>query len=161
MSDDAKSMDDGSLLSKITTGKGNDSVIEAGTLAVTRTTGWVAAAFTALWAALQALDPDSWKDIDLEKRVWMLIGAGAVWAIVAGTDAIARGIATAKQNAPVATMPKGLKVSRPAMPSDNEDEWNVVAVRWEKPDADPQWLIAKDNEVKWVETSDIDFGKGN
>jgi hypothetical protein len=87
-----------------------------------------------------------------------VLASGAIWALVAAADAIARGLATARQNDYVATLPTGLKAKKTK--GTDSPGWTVAAVRFSGGTGgdDPCYLLVKSGQpAEWVSKDDLDF----
>jgi hypothetical protein len=139
-----------SALYKAIRGDEDAEVIKAGTLATTRGMGVVAAALVAGLPALDKLsDTGPWHDADAATKLWFILGAGAIWAIVAAADAVARGLAQPR----VVSLPTGLPVTRTA--GRDEAGWTAVAI---EAGDNPLFLVVKGTDTAWVAAADLHFG---
>lgn len=125
------------------------AVIKSGTLATTRGMGVVAAGLVALLPILDKVDDfGPWDDADAAAKLWFILGAGAIWAIVAAADAIARGLAQPR----VVALPASLAVTR----TEGRDEAGWTAVAIEAGDS-PRFLLVKGDKTAWVAAADLQF----
>ena len=149
-----------SALKEAVLGSDQDEIIKAGTLTVTRGIGVIAVAFVGTFYLLDQFgDKGPWHGLTTPQKLTFVIAAALVWAIVASGDAIARGLATARQNDLVASLPTGLRATK----TDGTDSagWSVVAVKF-SPGAGadgPEYLLVKAGQAaSWLPAEKISFG---
>lgn len=149
----------GESLKKSILGSKQDELITSGTLVVTRGIGVIAVALIGIFVLFEELgDVGPWKEMSGPQKLAFVLGAAAVWAVVAAADALARGIATSKQAELVVTLPEGLKATRTEGP--DSAGWSVVAAKF-GPAADPklvEYLVVKAGEAAdWVAPADLEL----
>lgn len=149
-----------SALKEAVLGSDQDEIIKAGTLTVTRGIGVIAVAFVGTFYLLDQFgDKGPWHGLTTPQKLTFVIAAALVWAIVASGDAIARGLATARQNDLVASLPTGLRATK----TEGTDSagWSVVAVKF-SPGAGangPEYLLVKAGQAaSWLPAEKISFG---
>src|SRR4051794_14315944 len=151
----------GDSLKKSLLGDKSNEIIKAGTLVTTRGTGVIAVALIAVFIVMDELDVGPWRTLSDDSKLLFVATVGFVWAIVAGADAIARGLATRNAAPAVIHLPRGLKATR----TEKTDSrgWSVVAVS--VPSEDDQqplrFLIEKGGTVVWTTADSLSFESKN
>jgi hypothetical protein len=151
----------GEALKKSILGAKQDEAIKSGTLVVTRGIGVIAIALIGTFLLLDQLGDVGpwWKGLDTIAKLEFVVASAAVWAIVAGADVIARGLATARQNDFIATLPKGLTATK--IEGKDSHGWDVVAAKFSGgAGADgPTYLVVKPgHEAEWLAAEKLQFG---
>ena len=145
-------------LKKSVLGDAANETIKSGTLVTTRGIGVVAVALIGTFLLLDQLgDTGPWKDMTAAQKLMFVAAAGAIWAVVAAADAIARGIAAPAARPSFVALPSGLTVTKTA--GVDSPGWRVAAVKVAPlgDSADTLFLIVKDKAVEWASTSDLKF----
>lgn len=140
-------------LKKAIAGDEGSEIIKSGTLATTRGTGVVAIALVGVFLVVESLDFGPWKDASSAQQLTFVLGAGAIWAVVAGADSIARGISTANART-VVTLPPGLVATK----TDGQDEpgWAVVAIDiGNGKEGSQQYLLSKGGKAEWLDSTKL------
>jgi hypothetical protein len=145
-------------IKKAVTGDAENATIKDGTLVTTRGIGVIAVALIGTFLLLDQLgDTGPWHDLSAGGKLAFLLGAGAIWAVVAAADAIARGIATAATRPTVASMPSGLVATR----TEGKDSpgWRVAAVELSGTAGSEvvRFLVVKGTDHAWVAAADLSF----
>ncbi len=133
-------------------GDDNSAVVKAGTLAVTRLTGWVAA------AGLTVTNSSVFGQVDLSgtTKLWASVAIVGVFAFIASADTLARGYVTAHSQPDVRPLPHPWKVTIPAKPAAEEEGWRAVLVRFNPQSADDlDFWVVKGKEGFWVKGSEL------
>ncbi len=147
-------------LKKAIIGSKDEEIIKAGTLAVTRCVGIVALALVGTFLLLDQLgNVGPWPRMTTTEKLQFVIAAAAVWAAIAGADSIARGLATARQNDFVATLPAGLKGTKTEGIDDRG--WSVVAVKFPAASGSEgaKYLVIKAGKpAEWLDADKLKFG---
>src|SRR4051794_7961259 len=109
-------------------GDEDSAVVKSGTLAVTRLTGWVAAAGLAL------TNTEVFGELSGSTKLWGSVAIVAVFAFIASADALARAYATAHVQPDVRVIPSPLKLK--LTEGTDDPGWRAVMLRFspEKPD---------------------------
>jgi hypothetical protein len=127
-------------------------------LVTTRGIGVVAVGLIGTFLLLDQFgDTGPWKDMSASGKLMFVVAAGAIWGVVAGADAIARGIATSAARPSVVALPSGLVVTKTA--GVDTPGWHVAAVQAAPQDASAgvRFLIVKGNAVEWISASELTF----
>jgi hypothetical protein len=126
-------------------GDEDSEVVKSGTLAVTRMTGWVAAAGLAL------TNTEVFGELSSTNKLWGSIAIVAVFAFIASADVIARGLVSAQAQPDIRTLPTPLNVTIPDKPTAEERGWKAVLLRSgaQAPDEIEFWVV-KGDKAEWV-----------
>ncbi|MFG2007071.1 hypothetical protein ACGFNU_48780 [Spirillospora sp. NPDC048911] len=143
-------------IKKMVAGDPANATIKAGTLLVTRGLGTVAVALIGTFLLLDQLgDRGPWHGLSTVQKLAFVLGAGFIWSIVAASDALARGIASARPDGMVA-LPPGLLAT--VLDGRDSSGWRVVGVRpGTAAGGAPEFLVAKDSEVRWLAADRLAF----
>ncbi len=127
-------------------GDDDEEVVKSGTLAVTRLTGWVAA------AGLAVTNTEVFGELSGSTKLWGSIVIVAVFAFIASADSLARAYATAHTQPDVRVLTSPLKVK--LTEGVDDPGWRAVIVGFTpaKPDDLDFWVV-KGNQAKWVASS--------
>jgi hypothetical protein len=145
-------------IKKAVTGDDSAEVIKSGTLVTTRGIGVVAVGLIGTFLLLDALgDTGPWASMSAAQKLFFVVACGAIWALVAAADAIARGLATAATQPIVMAMPPGLVATR----TEGVDSpgWRVAAVEVPRtPNGHKvQFLVVNGSTHDWVDAADLKF----
>jgi hypothetical protein len=145
-------------IKKAVTGDATTDVIKSGTLLTTRGIGVVAVGLIGAFLLLDQLgDAGPWASMDTAQKLSFVLACGAIWALVAAADAIARGLATAATQPLITALPSGLTASR----TEGVDSpgWHVAAIEMPRGAGDKgaQFLVVKGDKCEWVGVEDLDF----
>jgi hypothetical protein len=151
----AKSL--GDSIKKAVLGDAANEVIKAGTTVATRGIGVIAIALLGTFYLLDQFgDAGPWEKMTASAKLWFVLGAGAIWAVVAAADTLARGISAAKQP-PFLEFPAGLDAA--LLKGQNEPGWRVVGAKLSGT-GDTfgyEFLAIKGDEVRWLKAEQLDF----
>ncbi|GAA2632623.1 hypothetical protein SMC26_30645 [Actinomadura fulvescens] len=140
---------------KMVAGDPANASIKAGTLLVTRGLGAVAVALVGVFLLLDQLgDSGPWHGLSSAQKLAFVLGAGFIWSVVAAGDALARGIAS-RRPAELVALPPGLLAT--VLEGEDSPGWRVVGVRAAAAGGEPEFLIAKDTEVRWLAAGRLSF----
>jgi hypothetical protein len=145
-------------IKKAVTGDATTDVIKSGTLLTTRGLGVVAVGLIGTFLLLDELgDAGPWASMDTSQKLLFVLGCGAIWALVAAADAIARGLATAAVQPLVTAMPPGLTASRTT--GVDSPGWRVAAIEMPRGTGEKgaQFLLVKGDKCEWVGVEDLVF----
>lgn len=155
-------------LKKAVAGDEDAAVIKSGTLATTRGAGFAAAGLVAVFTAMDLLAFKPWDELDPLIKWAVVVSIGAIWAMMAAADSLARGLATAGDSvakgltasaaAPsFVRLPPGLKVTRTE--GTDSPGWTALAVEVSKADEKDElrFLVTKGSDVVWVKADDLAF----
>jgi hypothetical protein len=146
-------------------------VINAGTLRTTRGTALFLIALLTIVFVVDGLTEYAFLNDD-ERKFQFVVAAGFMWAIVSSADALARSIATGRKDAATvaaaalteqAKLALGSPIALPGTLSctvtDGRDEpgWRAVASRRPTESDEPEFLLVKDSETKWVSVKHVQF----
>jgi hypothetical protein len=113
-------------LKKSLVGDEATEIIKSGTLATTRGTGVVAVSLIGAFIVMDSFGFEPWDALSPVIKWGVVIAIGAMWALVAAADSIARGIATAATAPTFVRLPAGLKATRTE--GSDSPGWSLVAV---------------------------------
>jgi hypothetical protein len=151
-------MPDLESLKKAVVGDAANETIKSGTLVTTRGIGVVAVGLIGTFLLLDQLgDTGPWKGMSATGKLMFVVAAGAIWAVVAAADAIARGLATASAQPRVVALPAGLVATKTG--GVDSPGWHVAAVEvapLHTGDAE-RFLIVKGSAFEWVLAKDLKF----
>ncbi|TFV86526.1 hypothetical protein E4P40_12865 [Blastococcus sp. CT_GayMR20] len=145
-------------IKKAVTGDATTDVIKSGTLLTTRGLGVVAVGLIGTFLLLDELGGTGpWASLDTSQKLLFVLGCGAIWALVAAADAVARGLATAATQPVLTAMPPGLVAVRTT--GVDSPGWAVAAIQVPRVAGDekPKFLVIKANAHEWVSADDLDF----
>jgi hypothetical protein len=136
-------------------GDDDNEVIKAGTLAVTRGTGVVAAAVV----AVANIDLIPGGDLTAPQKLWASVAIIGIWAILASADALARAKVTAAERIAspqthVLTPP--LDASLPEKSGADERGWKAMMLRTypAEPDKLEYWVV-KGDVAEWCDAEKV------
>jgi hypothetical protein len=146
-------------ITKAVTGDRDEQVITAGTLATTRGVGIVAVGLIGVFSLLDGLGAKGgpWPDLSSVQKLTFVLGCGAIWALVAAADAIARGIATAATRPTLVALPPGLLVTRTT--GLDSPGWHaaMIEVPGRATGPGPRYLVVKGDQHAWVPAEELSF----
>ena len=145
-------------LKKAVAGDPANETIKSGTLVTTRGIGVVAVGLIGVFLLMDQLgEIGPWKDMSNAQKLAFVVAAGAIWAVVAAADAIARGLAAATTRATVTSMPPGLIATRTT--GVDSPGWRVAAVQTGRSNnmEETRFLIIKGDKFDWVSTEELSF----
>lgn len=137
-------------IKKSIVGDEESAIIKSGTLVTTRGTAIIAVGLMGVFLALEEFDIEPWSGFSDTKKFAFVLAVGAIWAVVAAADSIARGIATAATAPVVVRLPPGLTATRTV--GKDSPGWKVVAIQTGRREdgSDALFLLCKASEVVWV-----------
>jgi hypothetical protein len=144
-------------LVKALKGDKSTEVIKAGALATTRASGSVALGLIGVFAILDVLDVGPWEGFSSEAKFQFVLGTGALWAVLAAADSIARAIATAAVVPSIIRLPAGMTASYTI--GIDSPGWMVVAAEITPGGADSptRYLLYKDDKTMWASAPELKF----
>ena len=132
-------------------------MIKSGTLVVTRGIGVIGIGLVGTFFVLDQFDTGPWKDMTAVQKLWFVLGAGFIWALVAGADSVARGLTSAARSDRVLVLPPGLVGTR----TEGKDEqgWRATAAKFAADGAQEgvSFLVIKGDKHAWVAAKDFHF----
>jgi hypothetical protein len=147
----------GTKIKKAVVGDKQTEMIKSGTLVVTRGIGVVGIGLVGTFFVLDLTGTGPWKGMPPAQKLWFVLGAGLIWAIVAGADSVARGITKAAAHDRIVTLPPDLVGARTEGLDDHG--WLATAAKFSR-DGDQEtvsFLVVKDNKAAWVKAKDFHF----
>lgn len=155
-------------LKKAVAGDEGAAVIKSGTLATTRAAGVAAVALVVAFITMDSFGFALWDELSSLVKWGVVVAIGAMWALMAAADSVARGLATAgdavgKGLAVAAAapsfvrLPAGLNVTRTE--GTDSPGWIAVAVEVSRvaEKDELRFLVTKGSDAVWVKADDIAF----
>lgn len=134
-----------------------NQTIKSGTLVTTRGTGVIAVGLIGTFLLMDWLGASPWEGLQPDQKLSFVLATGAIWAVVAAADSIARGLATRSSVPVIVKLPAGLLATRTI--GIDSSGWSVLAVEV-TPDGKEeamQFLVVKGSETAWVSSDDLEF----
>lgn len=142
-------------IKKAILGDNANATIKAGTLVTTRGIGVIIVGLIGGLVLLEQFDYGPWKGLDTWQQFTFVVASGVIWSIVAGADAIARGL-SAGASSRVVALPPGLECTY--VPGTDSPGWSVAATRFGPDDnQEPEFLIVKGKAHRWAKAADLRF----
>lgn len=144
-------------LKKSLVGDKANQTIKSGTLVTTRGTGIIAVALIGTFLLMDWLKAGPWEGLQPGEKLSFVLATGAIWAVIAAADSIARGLATRSSLPAIVRLPAGLLATRTS--GRDSPGWSVLAIEVTpngKKEA-IQFLVVKGSETAWVASDDLEF----
>lgn len=147
-------------LKKSLLGDKANETIKSGTLVTTRGTGIIAVGLIGTFLVMDWLNAAPWEGLLPDQKLTFILATGAIWAVIAAADSIARGLAARSSLSAIVELPAGLVATR--TPGRDSPGWSVLAIEVTPNGIKEavEFLVVKGSETAWVASKDLEFHNG-